>query len=157
MIILAAMAVLLAAGFHAAGRPLPKWVTAGMLAGLTLAWSLMLTEFGLKVLFGRTLPTAYLQTGQYGFHWFHDGQRFGSFPSGHTDQAAAILSILWVFYPRWRWAYAGALLVLVLALVAGEWHFLSDTIAGGFVGAASGALTIKIWNAVASRRSNAPA
>ena len=148
MIALAGLAVLLGGGYLAAGKPLPRWVAAGMLAGLALAWSLCLTEFVLKPLFGRTLPTVYLQTGQYGFHWFHRGDAFGSFPSGHTDQATAILSVLWVYYPRWRWIYAGAVLLLASALMVGEWHFLSDIIAGGFIGTASGVLMMQIWDAI---------
>lgn len=148
MIALACLAVLLGGGYLAAGKPLPKWVTAAMLAGLALVWSLCLTEFVLKPLFGRTLPVLYLQNGQYGFHWFHRGNAFGSFPSGHTDQATAILSVLWAYYPRWRWAYAGALALLAAALMIGEWHFLSDIIAGGFIGTASGSLMMQIWDAV---------
>ena len=76
------------------------------------------------------------------------GDAFGSFPSGHTDQATAILSILWVFYPRWRSVYAGALFLLAFALILGEWHFLSDVIAGGFIGTLSGVLMMRIWEDV---------
>jgi len=148
MIALACLAVLLGGSYLAAGKRLPKWVAAGMLAGLALVWSLCLTEFLLKPLFGRTLPIAYLQTGQYGFHWFHLGDAFGSFPSGHADQVTSILSVLWVFYPRWRWVYVGALALLAFALLLGEWHFLSDIIAGSFIGTASGVLTMQIWETV---------
>jgi membrane-associated phospholipid phosphatase len=148
MIALACLAVLLGGSYLAAGKRLPKWLVAGMLAGFALLWSLCLTEFLLKPLFGRTLPTAYLQNGQYGFHWFHLGNAFGSFPSGHADQATAILSVLWVFYPRWRWGYAGALVLGAFALVLGEWHFLSDIIAGSFIGTVSGVLMMQIWKAV---------
>jgi len=148
MIALASLAVLLGGSYLAAGKPLPKGVAAGMLAGLALAWSLCLIEFVLKPVFGRTPPTAYLQNSQYVFHWFYWGDAFGSFPSGHTDQATAILSILWVFYPRWRWVYAGALFLLAFALILGEWHFLSDVIAGGFIGMLSGVLMMRIWEDV---------
>ncbi len=150
MIITAVIAILFALGRLCFGKPLSRGATAGMLAGLALLWSVALTEYGLKPLFGRTLPATYLKSGQYGFHWFHAGEQFGSFPSGHTDQAAAILSVLWVFYPRWRWLYVSALLLLSFALMAGEWHFLSDIIAGGFVGAVAGIVTIAIWDATSN-------
>ena len=152
LVILASVAIMLALGHRFLGKPFSRWMTAGTIAGLALILSVMLTEYGLKFVFGRTLPSAYLQSGQYGFHWFHEGAKFGSFPSGHTDQAAAILSVLWVFYPRWRWAYVVGLCSISFALVAGQWHFLSDIIAGGYVGTVAGAATMSIWNAVLRRR-----
>ena len=151
MIALASLAVLLGGSYLAAGKPLPKWVATGMLAGLALAWSLCLTEFVLKPVFGRALPTAYLLNGQYGFYWFHWGETFGSFPSGHTDQATSILSVLWIFYPRWRWVYVGAIFLLAFALMLGEWHFLSDIIAGGFVGTVSGVMLTEIWKTLGAQ------
>lgn len=149
MVVLATLAVLLGAGYLMSAKPLPRWVAASMLAGLALAWSLCLVEFVLKPLFGRTLPAAYLQIGRYGFHWFRSGRAFGSFPSGHADQAAAILSVFWLAYPQWRWGYAAAFIFLAAALMIGEWHFLSDIIAGGCVGAAAGLLVTRMWNASA--------
>lgn len=156
LVILAGIAVLFALHHLLLGKPLSRGMTAGTIAGLALIVSVLLTEYGLKYVFGRTLPSAYLQTGQYGFHWFHRGQQFGSFPSGHTDQATAILSVLWVFYPRWRWAYVVVLTLLSFALIAGQWHFLSDIIAGGYVGTLAGAATMSIWNAVLKTGSKQP-
>lgn len=151
MVVLATLAVLLGAAYLMLAKPLPRWVAAGMLAGLALAWSLCLVEFVLKPLFGRTLPSAYLRIGQYGFHWFRSGRAFGSFPSGHADQASAILSVLWVVYPRWRWAYAAAFSALAIALMVGEWHFLSDIVAGGYIGTTAGLVVMRIWNSAAER------
>lgn len=151
LIILAGVAITIALGHRYFGKPLSRWMTAGTIAGLALIVSVALTEYGLKFIFGRTLPSAYLHSGQYGFHWFHEGKKFGSFPSGHTDQVAAILSVLWVFYPRWRWIYGIALLLLTFALMAGQWHFLSDIIAGGYVGAVAGSATMAIWDTVSRR------
>lgn len=152
LIVLASFAVLLGARSLSAHKRFPKWAVAAVLAGLALAWSLCLTEFVLKPLFGRAFPTDYLQNGQYGFLWFQYSDAYRSFPSGHADQATAIASVLWSFYPRWRWVYAAALFVLACALLLGEWHFLSDLAAGGFIGAAAGALMTHIWNTI--ERSN---
>ena len=148
MKVVAGAAMLLAAGFLAAGKAMPKWVEAGLLVGLALVLSLCLTEFVLKPVFGRVHPSDYLQSGQYGFYWFHSGDMFGSFPSGHSDQAMSIVSVLWAFYPRWRWVYVAFLSLLAGALMIGEWHFLSDIIAGGFVGTAAGVLTMRSWRAI---------
>lgn len=148
MKLLAGVAVLVGASYLAAGKAMPKWVEAGMLVGVALVLSLCLTEFVLKPVFGRMHPFDYLQSGQYGFYWFHTGDMFGSFPSGHTDQATSIVSVLWVFYPRGRWFYLGFLTLLASALMIGEWHFLSDIIAGGFIGTAAGVLTMRAWSAI---------
>lgn len=145
MKLLAGVAVLLGASCVAAGRAMPKWIEAGMLMGVALVLSLCLTEFVLKPVFGRMPPSDYLQSGQYGFYWFHAGEAFGSFPSGHSDQAMSIVSILWVYYRRWRWIYVAFLSLLASALMIGEWHFLSDIIAGGFIGTVAGVLMMQLW------------
>ena len=152
LIVLASFAVLLGARSLSVREKFPKWAVAAVLAGLALAWSLCLTEFVLKPLFGRAVPSDYLQNGQYAFLWFQYSDSYKSFPSGHTDQALAIVSVLWRFYPRWRWLYVVALSVLSCALLLGEWHFLSDLVAGGFVGAAAGALMMQIWKAIEGSR-----
>jgi membrane-associated phospholipid phosphatase len=152
LVILAVVVIVVALGHVIARKPLSRPLATGAMAGIALVGSVLVTEFGLKIIFGRTLPSAYLHGGDYGFHWFHDGNRFGSFPSGHTDQATAILSILWVSYPQWRWLYAALLIVLSLLLMIGEWHFLSDIIAGGYVGVIAGAITRSAWQALARRR-----
>ena len=154
LIVLAGAA--LALGHCCFNKPLSRWMTAATIAGVALILSAALTEYALKSIFGRTVPGIYLHYGRYGFHWFHRGKDFGSFPSAHADQAAAVLSVFWVFYPRWRWAYVIALLLLLFLLLVGEFHFLSDVIAGVYVGTVFGGATISIWNAVSKRRRERP-
>lgn len=148
MIAMAVVGVALGAVYLLAQKSMPKWVTAAMLAGIALAWSTCLIEFVLKPAFGRTIPSVFLAGGPYGFFWFQHGDEYGSFPSGHSDQAASILSVLWTYYPAWRWAYLAAFLALACALVIGEWHYLGDILAGGYIGAVSGFLITRIWNVV---------
>lgn len=145
LVVLAYVALLVGAAHLVARRPLPLWAVAGMLAGLALVLSLALVEDVLKPIFGRTVPSVMLRAGHGGFHWFHSGGALQSFPSGHTDQAAAIVAVLWQFYPRGRWLYVAALAVLALALMLGEWHFLGDILAGGFVGTWAGVLVTQVW------------
>ena len=58
-----------------------------------------------------------------------------SFPSGHTLRALVVAGAVGAVWPRARpWAYAWALVVAALVLVAG-WHVPSD-VAGGLVLAA---------------------
>lgn len=151
LIVLAVAAIIFALGRVCFGKPLARWMTAAVMAGVALVVSVVLTEYVLKSIFGRTVPSVYLDSGRYGFRWFHRGEDFGSFPSAHSDQAAAVLSVFWFFYPRWRWLYVIAFLVLLFLLMVGEFHYLSDVIAGAYVGTVAGAATISIWNAVAKR------
>lgn len=137
------------------GRPLPRWTVAGMLAGLALVVSLALVENVLKPIFGRTVPSVLLKSGRGGFHWFRYGGALQSFPSGHSDQAAAILTVLWHYYPRGRWLYIAAVVLLAIALMLGEWHFLGDIVAGCLVGVWVGVIVQQGWAAVTAR-ANAP-
>lgn len=68
------------------------------------------------------------------FHWFHGVGRYGGFPSGHMAVFSVLVIALWRFYPRYRSAYFGFLSALALALIAMDYHFLSDIIAGAYLG-----------------------
>lgn len=84
----------------------------------------------LKPLFGRqTVDYLFFKPEQSGFFPF-EGSWKGSFPSGHMVIVAAIVTILWHFFPRLYPIYIAALVCAASLLVVGEWHFVSDTIAG---------------------------
>lgn len=68
------------------------------------------------------------------FHWFHGGGNYNSFPSGHMAVFMALVIALWRFYPRYHSAYFGFLLALALALIMTDYHFISDVIAGAYLG-----------------------
>ncbi len=140
------VAVLLGSGSLAARHSLSQWLKAAMLAGLALLWSYGLITFVLKPAIGRAVPTALLANGTYGFWPYHPGEGFNSFPSGHGDQAGAIISVLWNQYPAWRRYYVAAFGLLAVTLVIGEWHFLGDVIAGAAVGILAGIWTVRLWN-----------
>ncbi|HEX9022999.1 MAG TPA: phosphatase PAP2 family protein [Geobacteraceae bacterium] len=107
----------------------------------------------LKYVFGRVTTREWLiKPHLYGFHWFHGGDVFGGFPSGHMVVFTAMAAALWRYYPRYRPACAGFLLVLALALIVTNYHFLSDVIAGAYLGVLSEFCTYK-----ACRRCRPPA
>lgn len=80
----------------------------------------------LKQLFGRARPDDMLVVSDY-----------GSFPSGHTANAATIALVLWVLFPRVWIAIVGAAWVLAMALSRTflSVHWASDTLGGALVGA----------------------
>jgi len=105
----------------------------------------------LKFVFGRAWPRSggqhlpsLIDTGTYGFHWMHGGSIYQSFPSGHMGAACAMLSVLWVCYPRGRILWVLGALAVAAALIAGNYHFLGDVIGGAFVGASVGLATTRI-------------
>jgi len=77
-------------------------------------------------------------TGAYGFHPFQVGDDAGSFPSGHSARIVAFASVFWIALPRGRWLYAVIALPMLLALIAMDYHFVSDVIAGSVLGAIVG-------------------
>ena len=90
----------------------------------------------LKWVFGRAWPQFWLKDGVYGFAPFSDSYFYGGFPSGHTAYISAPLGVLWALAPRWR-PFCGAVIALVMfGLVAADYHFLADVLAGLITGTA---------------------
>lgn len=125
-------------------RTLSPWEETIVLVALSLALTMSLNEFVLKPAFGRPMPHNFFATGHHTFGWMRDVNR-SSFPSGHMAQIGAIAMIVWTRYPTWRLAGAIVISVPVVLLVLGNWHFVSDLIAGGFVGAFDAALISALW------------
>jgi membrane-associated phospholipid phosphatase len=119
--------------------------------------SLIVTETiknGLKFAFGRLWPDtwvannpSFIHDGAYGFNFFHGGPGYAAFPSGHTAVTCAVISVLWMLYPRWRPLYGATVLAVAVGLIGANYHFISDVIAGGFVGTSIGWMTVAIWRA----------
>jgi membrane-associated phospholipid phosphatase len=103
----------------------------------------------LKFVFGRTWPAygqpSFIFEAAYGFHPFHGGPDFESFPSGHSAAVCAVAVILWTYLPIIRAFCAATVAAILAALVAGDFHFLSDVIAGAFVGISLSALVVNVW------------
>jgi membrane-associated phospholipid phosphatase len=118
-----------------------------------LATTLVLSP--LKLLFGRTWPLhghpSFLIDGAYGFHFFTAGPDFRAFPSGHMASVCALAGVLWATYPRLRRFYAGGAAAMATALVAGDFHFLSDVLAGGFLGVTVAFLILGAWDFVRTK------
>lgn len=95
----------------------------------------------LKVIFGRYWPAtwvcnnpSFLKNQAYGFHWFHSGESYHSFPSGHATFIFAFATAVWCLYPKWRWLAVLLPVLVMCGQVGMYYHFVSDTIAGAGVG-----------------------
>jgi membrane-associated phospholipid phosphatase len=119
------------------------------------ALAAIISKDQLKLVFGRTWPdtwgpgiVSFVRNGVYGFHFFHSGKSFESFPSGHATIAAAILSVLCILVPKLRVPCVICMFAVDIGLVALNVHFLSDTIAGTFVGFSTALFTAALWRAM---------
>lgn len=133
------------------GRPLANFHTATLICSISLIMA-EATKDKLKYVFGRTWPETWVQNnssfirdGAYGFNLFHGGAGYGSFPSGHSAVICAVISVLWVFYPKLRTVYLMVFLAVAIGLVGANYHFLSDIIAGAFVGVSTGWMATALW------------
>jgi membrane-associated phospholipid phosphatase len=98
----------------------------------------------LKILFGRTWPEtwtnnnpSWIKDGIFGFEPFHGGAGWFSFPSGHTTLITAPMMVLWLCVPRLRAVWAALIALVVIGLLGADFHWLSDTIAGFYLGTAT--------------------
>ena len=88
-----------------------------------------------KFIFGRIQTREWLlRPDLYGFNWFHGGGNFEGFPSGHMVVFTALAAALWRFYPECRTISRIAIVVLGFSLIATNYHFLGDVIAGAYLG-----------------------
>jgi membrane-associated phospholipid phosphatase len=133
------------------GWALSRFQTVCVLAGASLAIAEAI-KVQIKFAFGRTWPEtwvrdnpSFIRDGVYGFNPFHGGPGFAAFPSGHMSAICAVLSVLWICYPRFRVLYALAMTTVGIGLVGADFHFLSDVIAGAFLGIWTGWLTVALW------------
>jgi membrane-associated phospholipid phosphatase len=110
----------------------------------------------LKFLFGRTWPQyahpSLIDDGVYGFNFLHPGPEFASFPSGHMASICALIIVFWICYPRFRSIYAAAIAAMAGALIVGNYHFLSDVLAGALVGISTAVFVVLVWEVAFSRR-----
>jgi len=102
---------------------------------LWIAPSSYLVKTLLKMVFGRVNTRCWLQEPElYGFHFFQMREGCEGFPSGHTLVIVTLLAALWRFYPGTRPLCLAAATLLGIALVATNYHFVSDVLAGAYFG-----------------------
>ncbi len=72
--------------------------------------------------------------GRYGFHPFQRGDDIGSFPSGHAARILGFATVWLIAMPRSRVIGAVLCAAMLVSLVAMNYHFVSDVIAGSVLG-----------------------
>lgn len=137
--------VLVALAVRRAFGPWRKWQATLLLACVSV---IVADQFrtSLGDLCGRDWPETWhddnpslIGSGAYGFRPFEMGDDVGSFPSGHAARIAGFFAVFWTALPRGRWLYAVLALPMLVALVAMNYHFVGDVIAGCGVGGIVGA------------------
>ncbi len=103
------------------------------LAATALPAAYLLKDF-FKFMFGRTDPRPWLLGHKpLEFIWFYKIGS-GSFPSGHMTVFAALGTAILFYYPQYRRLVSIILFFIGFALIVTDYHFLSDVIAGAYLG-----------------------
>jgi membrane-associated phospholipid phosphatase len=139
-----AVAGLIGAGIAAIAGWRPGRPSRVLLAACLATITALVVKDQLKLLFGRTWPEtwtnnnpSWIKDGVFGFTPLHGGAGWFSFPSGHTTLITAPMIVLWICLPRLRALWAALIALVVIGLLGADYHWLSDTIAGFFVGLAA--------------------
>ncbi len=93
------------------------------------------TKALLQSAFGRVNPKIWLEHHELaGFHWLPTLSGGYGFPSGHMTVFTALAVVFCYIYPRYTRIYMASLLLLGVALVVTNYHFLSDVTFGAYLG-----------------------
>jgi membrane-associated phospholipid phosphatase len=144
LITLSGVAIFVGAVWVGNGHVPQKLQETLIVASFSLTSSVCIDELLLKRLFGRETPNEFLQSGVDAFHWFQ-GAPTDAFPSGHAVQIVSVGIVFLIGYPRQRAAWLALMGIGLIALVLGNWHFVSDVLAGTCVGACAGLATTVLW------------
>lgn len=114
------------------------------LACLTSICAYAISDSTLKLFFGVANPAAVLQGSRHAFHLL-TGSSGSSFPSGHMVLSGSFAGVFIRLYRSSTWLFSALLLLAAMLLIAGDWHFVSDVIAGTFLGVSVGLLAGEVW------------
>lgn len=117
---------------------------ATVLGCLTSICAYAVNESTLKLFFGVPNPAFVVHGTQHTFHLL-SGSPHSSFPSGHMVLAGAFAGVFMRLYRNSILPFSALLLTAAVLLVVGDWHFVSDVIAGTFAGVSAGLLAGEVW------------
>lgn len=87
-----------------------------------------------KLTVARYRPTLFFEKGLYGFDFFHVIYEYNSFPSGHVVTIFSLAAAMSLFWPKYRVHLFIVAFAVALSRIALTSHFVSDVIAGAFIG-----------------------
>lgn len=99
----------------------------------------------IKYIAGRARPILYFSEQLYGFNCFHYEYEWISFPSGHAATAFSAAIVFTTLYPRWRILFLFAGTLIAFSRIFLTQHYISDVIAGSFLGMASSILLYNLY------------
>lgn len=123
----------------------PKWQRLLIVLSISVLFAFVLKN-ELKWVFSRYWPEtwinnnpSWIQNHAYGFRWFQGNilqgmDATGSFPSGHSTIAFASLLPIGLYYRRLLWICILLASCEALSMIAFNYHFLSDVLAGSLLG-----------------------
>jgi membrane-associated phospholipid phosphatase len=120
--------------------PFLRWQKVLLVACLSL---IVADDFRISLgdVFGRYWPETWthdnpslIGTGTYGFHPFQRGDDIGSFPSGHACRILGFATVWMIAMPHSRVIATVLCAPMLVSLVAMNYHFVSDVIAGSVLG-----------------------
>ncbi len=123
---------------------LSRFGEATALACLTSICAYAINDNMLKIFFGVPNPAAVLHGSRHAFDLL-TGSSNSSFPSGHMVLAGAFAAVFMRLYRTSILPLSALLLIAAVLLITGDWHFVSDVIAGTFVGVSAGLLAGELW------------
>jgi len=105
-----------------------------ILVAISAVLALVTNNTFLKPIFGRMSVDEFLYwPSHYDFYFFKGGWKT-NFPSGHMALVIAGVTVGWREFPRLRWVFVTTVILVAFLLLFGEWHFVSDLIAGALWG-----------------------
>ena len=131
---------------------LPEPAKALMLASLTSILAFAANNYVAKPFFG--VPNTGEVFNQSIAHTFRllGGNPQSSFPSGHMALAGGFAGVWIRLYPTTTRLFVGLLVFGMAVLMIGDWHFLSDVVAGAFLGVTAGLMAGELWREHEARR-----
>lgn len=90
--------------------------------------------------------------GTYGFHPFQHGDDIGSFPSGHAARILGFAGVWWLAFPTSRTLCVVVCPPMLVSLVAMNYHFVGDVVAGSVLGGIVAAYAVRLANLHVARK-----
>jgi membrane-associated phospholipid phosphatase len=94
-----------------------------------------IAAIAVKLTVSRYRPKLFFEKGLYGFDFFHVTYEYNSFPSGHVATIFSLAAAMSLFWPKYRVYFFVVAFAVALSRIVLTSHFVSDVIAGAFIGA----------------------